>query len=80
MVDDDLLLKQSVYAELFAQLINEHCSSQSINSDTRVKTMGELTSDEANALCYACGYVARTILPPERMRRSTEYAHNIDTN
>ena len=61
IADDDPLLKQSVYNELFMVLTKEYFTSQSTSSDPPLQTV-ELTSDEANALRYAGGYVARTIL------------------
>ena len=61
VIDDDPLLKQSVYTDLFGLLLKEYFSSQTKSAAPLASTT-ELTSDEANALRYACGYVARSIL------------------
>lgn len=60
--DADPLLEQSVYNEIFTVLVSEYFSSQSTHSSESAKTQVELTSDELNAMRYACGYVPRSLL------------------
>ena len=75
IADNDPLLKQSVYNELFMVLTKEYFTSQSTNSDPPLQTV-ELTSDEANALRYAGGYVARTILRKYE-KKVVKYHHSM---
>ncbi len=54
VTDDDPLLKQSVYTDLFGLSVKEYFNSQATTSAAPSAT--EYTSDEANALRYACGH------------------------
>ena len=58
---DDPILMQSVYQQLFEDLMRAHSS---IISTTGEKTHEDVvfTRDELNALRYACGYVAHSLL------------------
>ena len=61
----DPLLEQSVYDELFTMLVSEYFSSQTAHSSDPTSTAStpvELSSDELNAMRYACGYVPRSLL------------------
>ena len=61
----DPLLEQSVYDEIFTMLVSEYFRSQtdhSTNPASKVSTPVELTSDELNAMRYACGCVPHSLL------------------
>ena len=72
VIDDNPLLKQSVYTDSLALLVKNYFGSQATTSATPSPTT-ELTSDEANALRYACGYVARSILRKYETRNGDVY-------
>lgn len=76
VIDDDPLLKQSVYTDLFALLVKNYFGSQATTSAAPSPTT-ELTSDEANALRYACGYVARSILRKYETRNGDVYSQYV---
>jgi hypothetical protein len=75
VTEDDPLLKQSVYTDLFGLLVKEYFNSQATTSAAPSAT--ELTSDEANALRYACGYVARSILRKYETRKGDVYSQYV---
>ena len=76
VIDDDPLLKQSVYTDLFALLVKNYFGSQATTSAAPSPTT-ELTSDEANTLRYACGYVARSILRKYETRNGDVYSQYV---
>ncbi len=59
-IEVDPLLEQSVFTEVFTTLVSEHFSAFAVQ-DTDF-TEQELTSDELNAMRYACGYVPHKLL------------------
>ena len=77
VIDDDPLLKQSIYTDLFGLLVKEYVNSQTTKSDAPSASSTELTSDEANALRYACGYVARSILRKYETRKGDVYSQYV---
>ena len=77
VADDDPLLKQSVYTDLFGLLVKDYFSSQATTSAVPSASATELTSDEANALCYVCGYVARSILRKYETRKGDVHSQYV---
>ena len=79
---DDPLLVQSLYAEVFSALMRNYFSSeameraQSIPSADGISPV-ELTSDELNAMRYACGYVARALLKKYETRHGEAYSQYV---
>ena len=59
---EDPLLEQSIYSELYLVLIAEYFSSQSLPQAGASEALIQITTDELNAMHYACGYVPRTLL------------------
>ena len=60
----DPLLYQSLLNELFEMLLKEHFeeSRAQQQDNTSNRNTVELTTDDLNSMCYACGYVTRSIL------------------
>ena len=59
---EDPLLEQSVYSELYSMLIAEYFTSQTPHQAGASVTHIQISTDELNAMRYACGYVPRTLL------------------
>ena len=59
---EDPLLEQSVYSELYSMLITEYFTSQASHQTGTSVGQIQITTHELNAMCYACGYVPRTLL------------------
>ena len=73
----DPLLEQSVYNEIFTILVSEYFTSQSTHSNESDTTPVELTSDELNAMRYACGYVPRSLLKKYETKCGDMYSQYI---
>ena len=74
VTNDDPLLKQSVYTGL---LVKDYFNSQATTSAATSASTAELTNDEANALRYDCGYVARSILCKYETRKGDVYSQYV---
>lgn len=73
----DPLLEQSVYNEIFTILVSEYFTSQSAHSNESDTTPVELTSDELNAMRYACGYVPRSLLKKYEIKCGDMYSQYV---
>ena len=61
--DLDPLLEKSIYREVFDRLVAEYFNSSSAIVNQELPSMDvQLTSDELNAMRYACGYVPHSLL------------------
>ena len=77
----DPLLEQSVYDKICTILVSEYFTSQTAhNTDpTGTSTPVELTSDELNAMEYACGYVPCSPLKKYETKCGEVYTFTICT-
>ena len=71
------MLEQSVYDEIFTMLVSEYFRSQSdhsTNPSSKVTTLVERTSDELNAMRYACSYVPCSLLKKYETKSGNVYS------
>lgn len=72
--ENDSLLEQSVYSEIFSMIMCEYFSSQSAGEPS---PLPELSSDELNAMRYACGYVPRSLLKKYESKSGEVYSQYV---
>ncbi len=73
----DPLLEKSVFREVFVELVTEYFCATTMNKAVQTTESTELSSDELNAMRYACGYVPRSLLKKYERLSSDTYSEYI---